>query len=293
MITESYQHGFGRHSIFLTSHQQINATKWIFISQGLGVVAPMFGRLSFCLYMLQIVGHSSVWQRWSLLVMMLLQFLINTSCVIMIYAQCGTHVSALWGTEMATCLDPIYQTNYGYFQSAFNSFADLYLTLLPALIIWNLEIKPLVKAGLSFLLCLSFFAFIASVVKTWQIRILNERGDITWNFVDFVVWAALEIDLVIIVASIPTIKLPFTTRRKTRSSVYDYEMYASPSAKSKESSRRNVVSLKGAGCLSTTISEEDILKDQGGVRATVDVEVTSETGTMDSAAAAKEVAQRW
>ncbi|KAK4615675.1 hypothetical protein CLAFUW4_10382 [Fulvia fulva] len=137
---------------------------------------------------------------------MALQFLINTSCVIRIYAQCCSHVSALWGDgEVTSCLDPVHQTNYGYFQSAFNSVSDLYLTALPAIIIWRLEIKPMVKAGLSFLLYLSFFAFIASVVKTWQIRILNERGDITGNFVDFVIWAALEIDLVIIVASIPTI----------------------------------------------------------------------------------------
>lgn len=54
-----------------------------------------------------------------------------------------------------------------------------------------------------------------------------------------------------------------------------------------------MVSMKGVGCLSTTISEEDILRQGSGVRATVEVDVTSERGTMDSAAAAKEVVQGW
>lgn len=96
-----------------------------------------------------------MWKRNSLIAMIALQVLINVTCVIMIYAQCGSTVAALWGGAEAKCLDPVVQTDYGYFQSAFNSASDLFLTILPAVVIWSLQLRPLVKAGLSVLLCLS------------------------------------------------------------------------------------------------------------------------------------------
>ena len=64
-------------------------------------------------------------------------------------------------------------------------------------------------------------AFIASIVKTYEIHILNERGDITYNFVNFVVWAALEINIVIIAASIPTLRPLFAKKRRPAGQYYD------------------------------------------------------------------------
>ncbi|KAK1807303.1 hypothetical protein LTR12_018351 [Friedmanniomyces endolithicus] len=216
VMTIAYHYGWGRHTQYLSDYQILNAVKWISVSQGMGVVAPALGRISFCLFMLQIVGLTSRWKRLSLHVTWMSQILINTVCVVMIYTQSGVHVSALWGAERAKCLDPSVQTIYGYFQSGFNSLSDLYLTILPAIVIWNLQTQTTLKAGLSALLCLSIFAFAASVVKTYEIHILNERGDITWNFVNFVIWAALEINIVIIVASVPTLSPLFKDHTSNR-----------------------------------------------------------------------------
>jgi hypothetical protein len=115
----------------------------------------MLGRISFCIYLYYIIGSSSQWQRITLYVFGALQVAINVVCVVMIFAQCGTHVTAIWGAETATCMIPDVQTYYGYFQSAFNSLSDLYLTVLLAIIVWRLQTSTAVKAGLGLLLCLS------------------------------------------------------------------------------------------------------------------------------------------
>ena len=105
--------------------------------------------------MCNIIGNSSRWQRVSLHVTWVLQAVINIVCLVMIYTQCGTHVSALWGATTAKCLSPLVQTNFGYFQSAFNSLSDAFLTVLPAIVILRLQVTTPVKIGLVFLLCLS------------------------------------------------------------------------------------------------------------------------------------------
>ena len=154
-MSEAFHYGWGRHAIYLSDTDRVNANKWIFISQGFGVISPMFGRLSFCFYLHCIIGRTSRWQRNSLYVLGTLQLAINIVCIVMIYTQCGVHVKALWGEETAVCLSHDVQTDYGYFQSAFNSLSDLYLTVLPAYIVWKLQLKTPVKAGIAALLCLS------------------------------------------------------------------------------------------------------------------------------------------
>ena len=154
-MTEAYQYGWGRHSIYLSDSNRINATKWIFVSQGFGVISPMLGRLAFCFYLHYIVGRTSRWKLNSLYILGTLQLTINIVCIIMIFTQCGVHVKAVWGGEAAVCLSANVQTDYGYFQSVFNSLSDLYLTILPAVIVWNLQLKTSVKAGIAALLCLS------------------------------------------------------------------------------------------------------------------------------------------
>lgn len=137
------------------------------------------------------------------------------------------------------------------------------------------------------------------MVKTYEIHILTERGDITWNFVNFVIWAALEIDLVIIVASIPTLR-PLFAKRQRAPVTSGYEMYGSkrPTAGSGPSgeisyghSRRHADSFKAAIGTITTVSQEDILQHQReyGVRTTIDVEVSSTRATDDEAKAMGEV----
>ncbi|KAK4546600.1 hypothetical protein LTR36_001817 [Oleoguttula mirabilis] len=288
-MTEAFHYGWGRHAVYLSELDRTNATKWIFISQGFGVVSPMCGRLAFCIYMSYIIGRTSRWQLYSLHVVSGLQLTINIVCVVMIYTQCGVHVKALWGGEIAVCLAASVQTDYGYFQSSFNSLSDLYLTILPAVILRSLQLRTSVKAGIAALLCLSVFAFAASVVKTYEIHILNERGDITWNFVNFVIWAALEINIVIIVASVPTLSPLFRRRAQQSQGAYSYELDGKASAAKASSGSKGYAQSRSSpsrrisrsGVLSAhqrTPSQEDILDRDGGrttIQKTFEVEITS------------------
>ena len=79
------------------------------------------------------------------------------------------------------------------------------MTLLPAYLLYTLQVPVRTKAALSFTLTLSIFALAASIVKAVAIQNLNSDEDFTWNMVTLEIWCAVENNVVIITASIPTL----------------------------------------------------------------------------------------
>lgn len=73
---------------------------------------------------------------------------------------------------------------------------------------------------LCIILGLSFFAMIACIVKTIELKALGDRNDFTYSTAAFVIWFTVEQYIVIIAASIPTIRplaLRLSQRWKNRS----------------------------------------------------------------------------
>lgn len=83
---------------------------------------------------------------------------------------------------------------------------DLVLTVLPVTILRNLNMELRTKVALCILLGLSFFAMIACLVKTVELRALGDRIDFTYHTSNFVIWFTIEQYIVIIAASVPTIR---------------------------------------------------------------------------------------
>ena len=138
------------------------------------------------------------------------------------------------------------------------------------------------------------------MVKTYEIYILTERGDITWYFVTFVIWAALEINLVIITASAPTLKPFFANAKKRSSSSPTYQMYnyggsANVSSGAKGRSYRGNSSGNSSkpGDLQRSISQEKILEHEHivGVTKTWDVEISRQTYEGDGRPELRDVKQ--
>lgn len=120
LLTASYKWGLGRHFYYLTDVQRFHAMRLLFLLQGWGIASPMFGRISFCFFMLHIFGNrkyekaSGQWPFWFTIIS---QAVVNVATIILIYSQCGAHPQALWdSTVQAKCLNPQVQTNFSYFQ---------------------------------------------------------------------------------------------------------------------------------------------------------------------------------
>jgi hypothetical protein len=106
-------------------------------------------------YLLRIVGTKKT-ARYFLYFLMAQHVVVNVITIILILAQCP-QFATLWDPvgHPGKCWSPSVQADFGYFQGATNTVTDIALTLMPAVIMYNLQIALKLKIGLSVLLGLS------------------------------------------------------------------------------------------------------------------------------------------
>ena len=126
------------------------------------MISPMFGRMSFLVSLLYLTGTDVRVSRWPIWAFIALQFIINVVAIIVFFTQCGNQLDILWSEDLGNlakfltvCEDPMIQTDLGYFQGAFNTLTDAFLTIMPAILIKHTMLSARAKVGLYALLCLS------------------------------------------------------------------------------------------------------------------------------------------
>ncbi|KIV85503.1 hypothetical protein PV11_01194 [Exophiala sideris] len=95
---------------------------------------------------------------------------------------------------------------------AFSVLGDLYSTLLPLILVYNLELPVRQKMALYVLFALGFMAVAAGLVRTVLLyKLLNVDYDFSWELWVTWIWALLELYLALFAASAPGLK-PFFRR---------------------------------------------------------------------------------
>jgi len=210
-VSVAIHYGLGRHIDFIDPPLAMQAIKWDYWAQPTAIMSPAFGRISFALLLLSVSGTKKT-RRWMLYGIMVTQFVINALTFILILVQCQP-IELLWDkTVDGHCWDLRVQEYTGYFQGSFNSLTDLILAIFPALVVWHLNMKLAMKLSLIALMGLGIFAMVASIVKTVLLRSVGSSTDYTYNTSLLIVWWTIELYLVIIGASIPTLK-PLVSKR--------------------------------------------------------------------------------
>lgn len=167
-VQVSLHYGLGRHITTLSPENAMHAIKWDYMAQPLSIMAPTFGRISFALLLLSLVGISKT-RRLFLWAIIISQFVANSLCFIFILVQCKP-IELLWNKSLeGECWDLKFQEYFGYFDGgecfvclfrhskvipfpALNSFTDLVLAIAPAVVFWNLNMKRSMKISLSLLM---------------------------------------------------------------------------------------------------------------------------------------------
>ncbi|KAJ5976448.1 hypothetical protein N7481_010155, partial [Penicillium waksmanii] len=205
LLTVAIHYGFGKSSANLSLADQIQAMKFATILQTFMIIATGLGRCAFILYLLGIVGterlhHIILW------LFIALQIIINGVSVIIAYTQCSD-VRGIWNPEFsAGCSFGNLQGVYGIVQTSFNSFTDLYLAVFPIFKFWSLKLRLHVKICLIFLLSLGLLAMLASIGRTVELSKLTNFTDRTRQFIPLARWTIAECYLIIVTASLPSIR---------------------------------------------------------------------------------------
>lgn len=89
--------------------------------------------------------------------------------------------------------------------TAWNTFVDASLAVIPLSIFWRLNCSVTEKVQLSIVFGLNILASICSGIKTQYITHLFNRADFTWSTYDLFVWITAELFLIIVCGTIPTL----------------------------------------------------------------------------------------
>ncbi|KAF5027009.1 hypothetical protein F66182_884 [Fusarium sp. NRRL 66182] len=84
---------------------------------------------------------------------------------------------------------------------------DIAILILPMWQIGRLQLPILQKAGIMVMFTFGFFICAAAIKVIVAARVFNDKSvDLTWNICDIVIWATVEVNLINVSASLPTIR---------------------------------------------------------------------------------------
>ncbi|RMY92661.1 hypothetical protein D0862_09429 [Hortaea werneckii] len=151
-ITEAAHYGLGKHLAYLSDKARSNTMRVGVFTLLWAMISPMFGRMSFLVSLLYLTGTDVRVSRWPIWAFIALQFIINVVAIIVFFTQCGNQLDILWSEDLGNlakfltvCKDPMIQTDLGYFQGAFNTLTDAFLTIMPAVLIKHTTLSARAK----------------------------------------------------------------------------------------------------------------------------------------------------
>ncbi|KAF4151147.1 hypothetical protein CNMCM8927_004166 [Aspergillus lentulus] len=203
MNTIAVKYGYGLPDEIVPEPGATTGRKFYIIGQAFLILCTAIGRAAFVLYLLAILGGQK-WQRIILTALAVMEVIFNSVSIILMFASCSP-VSMLWDYAVeGTCAADSIQVNFGYFQSVFNIFVDLYLAVVPTYIFWHLNLKLGIKISLVALMSGGLIAMAAALAKTIQLPEIH--NDALGGTINLLRWGYIEANLVIITASLPCLR---------------------------------------------------------------------------------------
>ncbi|PQE26949.1 integral membrane protein [Rutstroemia sp. NJR-2017a BVV2] len=199
--TLSVHHGLGRSLQTLTKNQISNTKKWVYFGNIFSTLSAGFGRIAFAFLLLALLHPVWSKRRGLLWTIITLKFIVDVLAVVVSFLQCRP-MSGYWDKDVnATCMT-VAVVRVTYFQGAFCALVDFVLAVFPISLLWNLQMKLKMKVSLSIVMGLGIFR-------------AQELVPTKYN--------SLEVYLVLIAASIPTLRPLMGTRRPETTTYYNFK----------------------------------------------------------------------
>ncbi|KAF2962889.1 hypothetical protein GQX73_g10686 [Xylaria multiplex] len=129
---------------------------------------------------------------------------------IFIFTQCDVP-AALWDATLAPtahCWRPSIKTAFGTFSASLNVVTDFILAVIPATIVWRLQLSVQKRLGLIILLGAGILSVVSAAIKTYKLSLPfnQENGSVAEEAYELYAWTSAEIFILHFCASIPSCK---------------------------------------------------------------------------------------
>lgn len=217
--------GGTRHMEYLTIPEIEYQLKLITINLPIAIAVTGVGKIAIGVTILRIVGNTSPWKKWSVWAM--LGLLITASVVDLFLGlfRCGAPEIQWDLARMATadCISATAANNFNYFTIAIQAFSDYFFSVLPMVVVWNLNMKIRRKLTLMFLLSLTLVTGAVGTVKLVN-QVHLKAADLTGGVYKVALLFSLEAMFIIVFGSMPVLNPLWDScieiRQSTRRSGY-------------------------------------------------------------------------
>ncbi|PVH99360.1 hypothetical protein DM02DRAFT_672756 [Periconia macrospinosa] len=200
----------GTRHLFYLSQDPANAIvviKLNWIARPFAYFGLSIGKISIAFLILRLLGHTSRWRKLSLHFINVIAAINPIIVVINDFTQCK-NVEALWNPVVRSqtkCLNPGPIDSFAVFASTWNTATDFYLSFLALNLIWGIQVLTIQRkiAVCVFLGC-GLVTGIVSAIKTYTLS--RHRPDVTWDYFFVYIWNCVELTLLIVLGSLPTLR---------------------------------------------------------------------------------------
>lgn len=107
--------------------------------------------------------------------------------------------------DVSRCSHSHVAVQHSRFSSAFFTFADASLAIIPLTIFWKLRMSLMQRIQLCIVFGLNILTSICSGIKTQYLAELGNRTDQTWATYDIFAWVTAELFLLVVCGTVPTL----------------------------------------------------------------------------------------
>ncbi|KAI8941917.1 hypothetical protein NX059_000032 [Plenodomus lindquistii] len=252
--------GMGLSGLILTPKQMVNQVQTTLAIEIIYYVSINAIKISILLFYLRI----AVIKRFEHLCKATIYFLavFCVVCVVCCLVQC-VPLHKMWdftGIVKGHCVNT---TALFYTTSGVNILADIWILILPITTLLKVQRPTREKVALVGIFSLGVFSCIASIVRLYSIRIYTESKDPFYDSVPVNLWSMVELNMGILCASIPSLKVLFSKaqrQRTTKNGTYQFHSrgFSSVDRYGKHSGNISAVEIHGLKDLESGGTRSDL-----------------------------------
>ncbi|KAF3763428.1 hypothetical protein M406DRAFT_293095 [Cryphonectria parasitica EP155] len=197
-------HGAGQLSEHLTAIDIMQGTKVFFIAEFFyaGCTVPIKSSICVCLIRVADGRRRFSWTLWGLVA---LQFMAAIIFFAGISNICHP-ITTLWGeTTYGTC-DSKLNSSVSFLFSAVSILTDVTLAILPAILIWPIQMKRRLKVSVAIILGMAAFASCATIIRLRYLTLYDNQAEFMYSAGPIGLWSVVEEGISIVAGSLPALR---------------------------------------------------------------------------------------
>ncbi|VUC29495.1 unnamed protein product [Clonostachys rosea] len=195
--------GVGSPPEMITDYYDKQGRMWFMFFQLFYVLSTVPIKASICIALLRITNQKVY--HYIIYAVIILSTIAAVVTDIAVLAWCKP-VSATWDPSLGSCADPSLITNVSYYISATSILTDWTTAILPAVILWDVQLHTRVKVPVMILLGFGFVASTATLVRLRYLLAYNATEAYLLNIAHIAIWSITESGLGLVAGSMATLR---------------------------------------------------------------------------------------